>query len=186
MNMGKKTFALALAVACAAVSSFAATYYVDANKGNDDWNGEAATAAADVETSKVGPKKTVQAAVDLADGSGTTVILAPGVYAEGGRENDNSWVHSNRVVITKSNVTVRSSTGRPEDVHIVGKLADTDTADRMGPGAMRCMASNKNVANAVAVGITFRDGAGRITGDSGTCRGGGLLAGLCQVFQLAD
>lgn len=171
MSMTKHVSACA-ALALAALTAGAAEYFVNPNpgKGNDAWDGT----SAEWQGGTVGPKRTVQAAVDLADGNGTVVTLAPGVYDEGGRVNAGSYAHSNRVVVSKSNVTIRSATGRPADVAIVGHLADT--ADRMGPDAMRCLTTEADAENVVASGITFRNGAGGITGDTGTCRGGGLLS----------
>ena len=78
----------------------AAEYFVDAANGSDAYDGTAAKWAGGEST--VGPKKTVQAAVNLADGNGTIITLLPGVYDEGGAENTSNYPQSNRVVVTKS------------------------------------------------------------------------------------
>ncbi len=109
------------------LAGFAVEYFVDAVNGSDSYDGTAAKWAGGEST--VGPKKTVQAAVDLADGNGTIVTLLPGVYDEGGAINAGSYSQSNRVVITKANVTLRSSTGKAKDVHIVGRKSTIEGND---------------------------------------------------------
>ena len=57
-------------------------YYVDAENGNDDWDGKTDYANRD-EPNKRGPKKSLQAANDAATGSYPIVFAAPGVYNTG-------------------------------------------------------------------------------------------------------
>ena len=180
--MKRCVFAVSMALAAGLpLAGFAAEYFVDAVHGSDSYDGTAAKWAGGEST--VGPKKTVQAAVNLvANGNGTTITLLPGVYDEGGAENSNSYIQSNRVVVTKSNVTLRSSSGKAKDVHIVGRKSTAPGNDHgIGEGAMRCLAVNKNVSGVVAFGITFRDGAS-ITTD--THRGGGIFsAGTLTIID---
>ena len=90
------------------LAGLAVEYFADAVNGSDSYDGTAAKWAGGEST--VGPKKTVQAAVNLADGNGTIITLLPGVYDEGGDVNTSNYPQSNRVVITKSNVIL---TNRP-------------------------------------------------------------------------
>ena len=164
----------------------AAEYFVDAAHGSDSYDGTAATWAGGEST--VGPKKTIQAVVNLiADGNGTTITLLPGVYDEGGdvntaKNNGTDNVQSNRVVIKKNKVTIRSSTGKAKDVHIVGRKSTAAGNDHgIGAGAMRCLAVNYAVSGAVVVGVTFRDGAS----ESAT-RGGGVFGYSLANLTIID
>ena len=170
--MKRCVFAVSMALAAGLpFAGLAVEYFADAVHGSDSYDGTAAKWAGGEST--VGPKKTVQAAVDLADGNGTIVTLLPGVYDEGGAVNAGSYSQSNRVVVTKSNVTLRSSTGKAKDVHIVGRESTVSGNDHgIGEGAMRCLAVNSGVSGVVASGITFRDGCGA----SNTHRGGGMIS----------
>ena len=58
----------------------AAESYVDAEKGNDGWSGTAEVAAADVETSLIGPKKTLAEIMKVARMKNDVVIALPGEY----------------------------------------------------------------------------------------------------------
>lgn len=171
--MKRCVFAVSMALATGLpFAGLAVEYFADAVNGSDSYDGTAAKWAGGEST--VGPKKTVQAAVNLvANGDGATITLLPGVYDEGGAENTGNYPQSNRVVVTKSKVTIRSSTGKAKDVHIVGRKSTAAGNNHgIGEGAMRCLAPNKNVLGVVAVGITFRDGAA-ITTES-NYRGGGI------------
>ena len=169
--MKRGVFAVSMALAAGLpLAGLAVEYFADAVNGSDSYDGTAAKWAGGEST--VGPKKTIQEAVKLADGNGTIITLLPGVYDEGGDENTGSYIQSNRVVITKNKVTLRSSTGKAKDVHVVGRKSTAAGNDHgIGEGAMRCLAVNQRVTGAVAVGITFRDGASK---DATTIRGGGI------------
>ena len=68
-----------VAVALFSGALFATDYYVDANNGNDDWDGTSATRGA----GDVGPKKTLVGAMAITGlGSGDVVHAAEGVYDE--------------------------------------------------------------------------------------------------------
>ena len=68
-------------LASAATQSFATTWYVDAENGNDDWNGQADFANA-VPASNIGPKKTLAVFTNLLANS-DTIYAAPGWYTNG-------------------------------------------------------------------------------------------------------
>ena len=70
-----------VALACATMQSFATTWYVDAENGNDDWNGQANFANA-VPASNIGPKKTLAVFTNLLANS-DTIYAAPGWYTNG-------------------------------------------------------------------------------------------------------
>ena len=155
-----RTAALALSFALASTlfadMSGWREYFVSDSAGNDAWDGTAAEWAGGEST--VGPKKTIQAAVDLADGNGTIITVAPGVYDEGGKDPGGTYPCSNRVYIAKGNVFLRSSGGK-EVTHIVGaRDTSPDNWNGLGPKAVRCVAGSGY--NTVTVkGFTLRDGA---------------------------
>ena len=64
-----------------AMPAFATTWYVDAENGNDDWNGKADFANA-VPASNIGPKKTLAVFTNLL-ASSDTIYAAPGWYTNG-------------------------------------------------------------------------------------------------------
>ena len=66
----KKLFTIALCALCAAATAQATTYYVNANRPNNNGSGRSLAAA----------KKTIQAAVNLAK-AGDTILVYPGEYA---------------------------------------------------------------------------------------------------------
>ncbi len=70
-----------VALAGVVVPSFAATWYVDAENGNDNWNGQVDFANA-VPASNIGPKKTLAVFTNLLANS-DTIYAAPGWYTNG-------------------------------------------------------------------------------------------------------
>lgn len=159
-------------------SAFAVEYFVDANHGNDDWDGTSSNYVSGVK----GPKKTLQAAVELADGTPTVITALPGVYDDGEATVGD---HHARVAIVQPSVTLRSLGGK-EVTHIVGRQSATETG--IGADALRCVFVQKRdglgdgslvqATNIVIQGFTLRNGATR--GSSGaTGQGGGAYcAGL--------
>ena len=93
-----------------------ATYYVDASKADDSGDGYTWATA----------KKTIQAAVDLAD-DGTTVWVTNGVYDAGGAVTPWGNACTNRVVITNA-ITVQSMNG-PEVTIIEGAPGSNGSND---------------------------------------------------------
>ena len=170
-------------VACVAIfSAFlcrAAEYFVDKTGGSDSYDGTASVWEGVGST--VGPKQSIQAAVDLADGNGTIITILPGEYDNGGGDTDDgSCAQPNRVILKKSNITLRSSTGKANDVHIVG--ARSAAANGIGEGGMRCLAANANVQGCVVSCITFRDGCGIAS----SSRGGGIYSEANSGITIID
>ena len=148
-------------------------YFVDADGGSDAWDGLSAT---HVDGTSVGPKKTIGAAVELAnnDGVDSIVTLAPGRYDKGEYFEDGM---TNRVVITKPHLKIRSS-GSKNDTFIVGNH-DPSNANGIGPAAVRGIYIVSNLVtgvgadyqatNVVIEGVTICNGA-TVSGG----RGGGV------------
>ena len=179
---------LSIVAVCATIfSTFlcgAAEYFVDRTGGSDSYDGTAAVWEGVGST--VGPKQSIQAAVDLADGNGTIITILPGVYDNGGGDTDTgSYPQQNRVVLKKSNITLRSSTGKASDVHIVGVRSTAEgNVHGMGDGSMRCLASNNNVIKCIAKDITFRDGCDNNSNSKN--RGGGIYAHESNGITIID
>ncbi len=135
--------------ACAwAPAVSAKTVYVDAASGSDANDGLTVGT----------PLRTLQAAVDLAEG-GDEVLAAPGSYAEGGRPatagEGNANTTSNRVCIEKS-LLLRASSG-PAVTFIVG-APDGSATDGLGPAATRCLYASSSEIPVVIEGFTLTNG----------------------------
>ena len=68
---------LVLVLTCVGLSAYADTYYVDANRGNDSWDGTADYEHRD-ESKDIGPRKQLVEVMKLAMKSGDVVYAAPG------------------------------------------------------------------------------------------------------------
>lgn len=177
-----KSSLLAVALSFCAAPLWAVEYFVDAENGNDAWDGTSATFVSDLK----GPKKTIRAAVELANDPDRTekavVTVAPGTY--GGDASDyvewtdtsgnasNVNVGRSRVVITKSNLVLRSSGGRDKTV-----IRGYQPTGGIGAGAIRgiwianqATSSSDNAKDIVIEGFTFADGA---TASSSSANGWG-------------
>ena len=139
-----------LSLACAAALTFSLRagndYYVDANFGDDSWDGS--TAAIPSEEQRLletvpGPRKTLAGAMAI-EGltSGDTVHAAPGVYNEGGMENA---AGSNRVIVAAgvllvadqgASVTTIEGKISTAEGNVNGCAADSMRAVCMGSGAV--------------------------------------------------
>lgn len=152
-------------VSCALVLSAGADqeFFCDAVNGNDAWDGTRATYVSGVQ----GPKKTIGAAVNLADGTPTIITVLPGVYDEGEQVGEDGL--SARVKITKRNLLIRSTEGK-EKTFISGRHAST--ANGLGTDAVRCVyiaadraptfaKADEEATNTVFRGFTFCNGATR-------------------------
>ena len=172
---------IACAVAMGCMGGFAAEYFVSKDGGSDGYDG---TKAAHEEGTDHGPKESIQAAVNLADGNGTVVTILPGYYDNGGGENNNgSYIQPNRVYVKKSKVTIRSSTGKAEDVLIAGQLSTAaGNNNGIGDGAMRCIANKSDATSIVVHGVTLLNGA--TTNIS--YRGGGVYSSSAGRITLID
>ena len=153
--------------------------YADAVNGNDAWDGSAATHE---EGTDIGPKKTLQAAVDATPaGTGgitgtdknakwSLVIAAKGTYDEGGAVSSAVSL-SNRVCITENRrVRILAKEG-PENTVVVG--APDPVSQGLGPNAMRCVAIE---VPSVVQGFTLTGG---YTDDSATQSNETRAGGVC-------
>lgn len=152
-------------------SALATEYFVDANHGNDGWDGTSSNYVSGV----IGPKKTLQAAADLIpNNDGHIITVLPGVYNEGGAVYPgDGFSLTNRLAISRKNVTIRS-TGGKEVTHIVGAI-DSEYADGCGPAAVRCVRGPGSDNGTVLIGFTLRDGHNGITSTKNEDRGGGAF-----------
>ena len=110
-------------------------WYVDANNGNDAWDGQTPATA----------RKTLAKIMEMKFVAGDTVHAAPGVYDRGTMTNGTSFYNKgdgvcdlpSRVVVPWS-VRLVADEG-PEKTFIVGSAAtDSARALGLGPGAVRC------------------------------------------------
>ena len=156
------------AVAAMSLSSFADEYFVDAVNGNDAWDGTSSVYVSGV----VGPKKTLQAAVDLIkDDNGHIITALPGHYDQGGTVYADGYTVTNRVCIKRNNVKIRSLRGK-EVTHIVG-ASDPDAANGCGSASVRCVKGVAFGRNVVVEGFTLRDGHTGNISQNNEDRGGG-------------
>ena len=155
----------ACAVAFAALSASATTYWVDAKNGKNSNNGLARENA----EGDVGPKKTLAAVAALAQSSGDVIYALPGVYNEGEmppvNESD-ATTCTNRIVLARG-VTLESTDGAEKTI-IVGQASPNPVMYGCGPGAIRCAYL---YANAKIKGFTLTGGrtqqTAKSTGDYG-------------------
>ncbi|MBR5548174.1 MAG: hypothetical protein IKU71_00445, partial [Kiritimatiellae bacterium] len=119
--MGKRT-CLAVAASMLVMASFATTWYVDADNGNNDWNGKASFADA-VPADKAGPKKTLGVFTSLVR-SGDTIYVAPGWYTNGVSSSDSHF----RFYTAAGSISL-ISTGSATDTFIVGAADGTVAQD---------------------------------------------------------
>jgi len=153
-------------------ASFGGTYYVDANNGNDLWDGSTDVVPTPEQQLLVpipGPKKTLAAAVKDRT-SGDVVIAMPGVYKEGvsNPEAIGTATTLNRVTVPKG-VTLQSRDGR-DTTFIVGAKSDAPdaTAAGLGTNATRCVSASGTVRGfTITGGCTF----------TGSIYGGGINGG---------
>ena len=122
--------ALFCALALAGSAFADVEYFVDADNGNDAYDGSSATFVSE----GVGPMKTVGAAVARAnaDGVPSIVTLLPGRYDKGEYYEDGM---TNRIVITQPHLKIRSTAGK-ERTFIVGNR-DPSNSNGIGPAAVR-------------------------------------------------
>ena len=148
-----------------------AQIYVDAEKGSDDFDGSASEPEGG--ESAVGPKRTIQAAVD-ASPNWALVRVAPGVYDEGGGTTLLSW--ATRVAIKGKNLILR---GAGADVTTIKGQRDPDSAaneNGCGPKAMRCITIDRSGdCNSAVMGFTLADGCMNSGGDNTAAYQGGAF-----------
>ena len=162
MAAGRKLAPIvALVVAALFTGAVGATdYYVDAENGNDDWDGTSATRG----EGDVGPKETLVGAMAISGlASGDIVHAAEGYYTNR-TKNVSSAPYR---VSVPAGVTLIAD-GRADATFIVGAEAPADAADRdkygNGTGAIRCAYL---YGDSKLVGFTVTGGRTPIGGNAG-------------------
>ena len=150
-----KHFMIVGVVLAMAISSRAeTTWYVDAEHGNDSWNGKADYANA-VPASNVGPKKTLAVFTELVR-SGDTIYAAPGWYTNG---VVTSGATNFRLYTSPGNIKL-ISTGSAADTFIGGAVDKTvvQNAAPFGCGSNGVVPVKMLGGNNVIRGFTLMDG----------------------------
>ena len=140
-------------------SALATDWYADADHGNDLWDGT----SPDFVSGTTGPKKTLQAALDI-EGlkSGDTLWLLPGDYNDGAAD-------SCRGFITVSGLKIKSTGGA--DVTFV-----------TGASGTRCFGIDESATGVILDGLTLRNGAaGAGNGGGVNCPGGDCWVIGCVI-----
>ena len=149
-----KHFMIVGVVLAMAISSRAeTTWYVDAEHGNDSWNGKADYANA-VPASNVGPKKTLAVFTDLVR-SGDTIYAAPGWYTNGVVTSGSRF----RLYTSPGNIKL-ISTGSAADTFIGGAVDGTvvQNVAPFGCGSNGVVPVKMLGGNNVIRGFTITDG----------------------------
>ena len=176
----KKCAMCAMSVIASTVG-FASNYYVDANYGNDDWDGTTATipsqAVIDQGGTISGPRKTLHAMMsDARVVAGDTVWAAEGDYNEGGDVNGTA-VTTNRVQV-KGGVKLCASGAR--DATFISGANGIDGA--YSNGAVRCVfflpPAKSSDGYGIVKGFTVRNGRTCASNEfGGGATGAGLMVG---------
>lgn len=156
---------LCLVLALAGFSAVAADWYADAVNGNDLWDGTSSSFV----SGTTGPKKTLQAALDIETlKSDDTLWLLPGDYNEG----SNVWDGVSRGCVKTAGLRVKS-TGGAAVTFITG---ENDPAADYGYSAtrgMRCLAVDSAASGVVIEGVFLRNGCAPYGGSDGAHGYGG-------------
>ena len=167
--------AIACAVAMGCTGGFAAEYFVAKDGGSDSYDGKAAEW-----DGTHGPKRTIQAAVDLTNPAGKDIVtVLPGVYDEGSRVSPAYSDHEFRVVMT-NHLLLRSRDGAAKTI-IKGALGSG--ADNLGPGAIRGVYMRGFSYSAIE-GFTITGCATTNTVKSGNGRFGAAVVGSWNQYVL--
>lgn len=171
----------ALLVGCALAAfsvSAANDWYVDANYGNDEWDGSCKYADRD-EDAKKGPKLTLKAAMEIpALANDDVVHAARGVYDKGEIWDDGV---SNRVVISK-NIGLVGDEGR--DVTFIDGFISSEQACGNGSDAVRCVKFT-TAGKAYVKGFTIRNGRTQGVSEPTWNYGGGCVS-VCGGTAVVD
>ena len=153
--------------AIAGLSAMAADWYVDAVGGSDLYDGTSSNYV----SGTVGPKKTLQAALDIAGlASGDTLWLLPGDYNEG----SNVWNGVSRGCIKTPGLRVKS-TGGAAVTFVTGENNPAAAYGYSSSYGMRCLAVDSAATGVVIDGLTLRNGCSpQGSSDGGHRNGGGL------------
>ena len=178
LNGRRGGYALVIATALVAGAVGATDYYVDAENGNDAWDGSSATRG----EGDVGPKETLAGAMAISGlASGDIVHAAEGYY-------------TNKVMGTAPalyRVKVPSgvkliASGRADRTFIVGESSQASNEEGgdgygNGPGAVRCV---NLVNNSHVRGFTLTGGRTPTTKSDSTCNGGAVYGS--STFYVTD
>ena len=175
--MKKLIIGVFVAVFGAANVAFAKSYYVDANFGNDAWDGTTPAIPSqeviDAGGTISGPRKTLHAMMsDERVEPGDVVCAAEGDYNDGGDVNGSNAT-SNRVQV-KAGVTLKA-TGSRDATYITG------SGGTYAAGAVRCVffiapPSKATYGYGIVKGFTLRDGRTATSSEyGGAATGNGLL-----------
>ena len=168
--------AIACAVAMGCTGGFAAEYFVAKDGGSDAYDGKAAEW-----DGTHGPKRTIQAAVDLTNPAGKDIVtVLPGVYDEGSRVFTSAdFDHEFRVVIT-NHLLLRSRDGAAKTII---KGAFGSGANNLGPGAIRGIYMRGPSYSAIE-GFTITGCATTNTVSSGSKHYGAAVVGSWNQYLL--
>ena len=168
-----------LSLACAAALTFSLRagndYYVDANFGDDSWDGSTATIPTDEQRllgTVSGPRKTLAGAMAITGlKSGDTVHAAPGVYNEGGMKNS---CGSNRVIVVNGVLLVADQGASVTTIE--GKISTAE--GNVNGCAADSMRAVYLTGSAVLKGFTVTKGRPSFLSPSGNDgMGGGIYGG---------
>ena len=166
-----RMLAVLLAVTAPGIGHGASTWYVDANNGNDLWDGTTATRDEGADT---GPKKTL-AAITACTKPYDTVYAAPGYYS-----NNTVTVDGRLYRVCVTNYASLIATSSPKDTFIVGaETADATQGDAYGngPGAISGVYLYKN---STLQGFTVTGGRTPLGSVEANCGGG--VCGIASAF----
>ena len=166
------------AVALFAGALFATNYYVDAENGNDAWDGSSATRG----EGDVGPKETLAGVMGISGlTSGSIVYAAEGYYTN---KVMGTAPELYRVKVPSGVKLIAS--GRADRTFIIGESSQASKEDGgdgygNGPGAVRCVNLAKN---AHVIGFTLTGGRTPATASDTTCNGGAVYG--TATFYVTD
>lgn len=169
-----KSIIASSAVLCSLCVHAGKNYYVDAENGNDLWDGSTSvepTPEQQLLDPIPGPKKTLAAAMAIPGlTSGDIVYAAEGSYTSETMENSSALY---RVVVPQGVRLIAS--GKAENTYIVGESSPVGTEGNdglgNGPGAVRCAYLDKN---AHIIGFTLTGGRTPTTARGAACSGGAV------------
>ena len=175
-----KKLLVAVVVACG-FGAFANEWYVDADNGNDLWDGTSSNHVGDVE-STVGPRKTLKGAMEIPTlAENDTVWLLPGDYNEGVMPYFDEtpklamvYASTNRCFITKPGLKIRSTGGKAV-TFVTGEKDQDESEFRYAYGGVRCFLIAAEAKGVVIEGLTIRTGYAPYVQASPYSFGGGVL-----------
>ena len=158
-----KKLLVAVVVACA-FAAFANEWYVDADNGNDLWDGTSSNHVGEAE-STVGPRKTLKGAMEIPTlAANDTVWLLPGNYNEGVMPYFDEtpklamvYASTNRCFITKPGLKIRSTGGKAV-TFVTGEKDLVESTFSKTYGGIRCFLIAAEAPGVVIEGLTIQTG----------------------------